>query len=179
VPHPASRRVKRKRPVCVCAVRDDSLSDESGHDKCPSVPLNRRRTRRTPAAGGTRAPRGSSIGRLQRRLPAWCLAAHEARKPDADVRGPRAIAILQKAALLVFANAKPPDLSGRFSCCTDCRIRSLCPHPHRPMVVLWCSLPSRTVCTVVSSTVRDVVSSSHALRETWLTRPGELSDERV
>ena len=53
MPHPASRRVKRKRPVCVCAVRDDSLSDESGHDKCPSVPLNRRRTRRTPAAGGT------------------------------------------------------------------------------------------------------------------------------
>ena len=82
-------------------------------------------------SSGTRAPRGSSIGRLQRRLPAWCLAAHEARKPDADVRGPRAIAILQKAALLVFANAKPPDLSGRFSCCTDCRIRCARTHTDR------------------------------------------------
>jgi len=78
-----------------------------------------------------------SIGCSGRRLPAWCLAAHEARKPDADVRGPRAIAILQKAALLVFANAKPPDLSGRFSCCTDCRIRCARTHTHRPMV--WSS----------------------------------------
>ena len=37
------------------------------------------------------------------------LAAHEARKLEADVRGPRAVAILQKAAPLVLANAKPPS----------------------------------------------------------------------
>ena len=59
--------------MCVCAVRDDSLSDESGHEKCPSVPLNRRRTRRTPAAGGTRAPRGSSIGYRSAAAAGACL----------------------------------------------------------------------------------------------------------
>ena len=58
-PRPASRTVF-VQCVCVCvSVRNDSLSDESGLHS-PSVRIARHRTRRTPAAGGTRAPRRSS-----------------------------------------------------------------------------------------------------------------------